>query len=330
MGNSLSVTVITAAAGYGKTTFADRLVSGARWYRAGDAAALIRGGWPDPCPPALVLDDPVVPPAELGAWLERAADALPARLVVLTRHPVPVAGLRASGRIAELGAAELALTPAQVRTVLDEHGIADPWLAAGVREATAGWPMLVRLAGEALAGDRGAPGRLAETLALPGKPVARYLAVEVLAELSPVNRRAVRILSRLELITEDLCRRIGEPAPLDELAALGVLLSTSDGAYRMVPVLAAVAARTLPLSDVDIVAAAASWYAGHGQPGSAARAYLGAGDCAAAARVLEDHGAAVLAAEGADAVLGLVTRIPPERRSRALTLLHAEALGAGR
>src|SRR5688572_26821599 len=116
------LTVVVAAAGYGKTTAARRWLRGARENVA-------------------VLDD--VRPDHLPAGVERCD-----RLVLVSRRPLPVAPLLGFGLGApvEIGPRQLALSSPRVAQLLTEqYGIDDRGVAAAVHRLTAGWPVLVQL-----------------------------------------------------------------------------------------------------------------------------------------------------------------------------------------
>src|SRR6185369_2452777 len=99
----------------------------------------------------------------------------------------------------------LRLTVAQTEVMLrDRYDRNDPELAVALREATLGWPALVRLAADDL--SRAPTGPVdAARLARSGTVLCEYVTDEILAALSPAAARLVRSVAGLEPLTEDLC-----------------------------------------------------------------------------------------------------------------------------
>src|SRR4029453_5850684 len=112
-------------------------------------------------PAALVLDH--VEQLENQECLDAVAElalALPtgSRVVLAARHtpPLPVALLRARGRMAEVGAAELAMDQREARALLEAAGVAPSEVELGdLVERAEGWPVGLYLA--ALARKAGSP-----------------------------------------------------------------------------------------------------------------------------------------------------------------------------
>ncbi|BCJ62153.1 BTAD domain-containing putative transcriptional regulator [Micromonospora endophytica] len=339
---------VVAAAGYGKT----EAVRGwlrerpARWCDGAEAVALavddparlaaLGTRWgaelSTTAPAWLVLDDvPRLSPRQSQALLT-AVELLPERLrlVVSTRWPPAPAGRRQARLLAEYGPAELALTPEQVRTVLADHGMADATLATRIHAATTGWPALVALAAKAVSAS-GADGT---DLAGPGSPVESYLVREVFADLPAELRRLLRDVAQLDPVQADLCRLLGHRrgGPLLAWSArIGLLRPvTADGQrYAMVPVVAEVFRRWLPLPTAEAVrlhARAAPWYAERGCPVPALRSYARCGAAEETARLLTAHGAAMLTSGGAEDVVAAYRALPEHARRDDLRLLHGEAL----
>ncbi|WP_327034434.1 BTAD domain-containing putative transcriptional regulator [Micromonospora ureilytica] len=345
-GLSRRCTLVVAAAGYGKT-FAVRDWLGdrpARWCEAADVAALATAGpehllslsarsvpdLPVDEPSWLVLDDvPRLPRRRLQALLD-SLEHLPPQLRVLlvTRHP-PTLSRRQSGLLTEHGPPDLRLALDQVASLLADHGLTDLALAARIHAATTGWPALVTLAARTAA----AAGTDGDHLTEPGTPLESCLVRDVFAELAPEVHRLLRDAAHLDPFHRDLARVLGHRHGvhwLDQLTRAGILLpATTDGhGYRMVPVVASVARRRFPLTPAGtqrLHARAAPWYAEHGFLVEALRSYQEAGVTEAAARILADHGAALLAAGGAEAVVDAFQSLPEHARSDDLRLLYGEA-----
>ncbi|MCG5443377.1 winged helix-turn-helix domain-containing protein [Micromonospora sp. NIE79] len=344
-GLSRRCTLVVGAAGYGKT-FAVRDWLGdrpVRWCDAADVAALATAGperlvslsarsaldLPVDEPSWLVLDDvPRLPRRRLQALLDSLEDLPPQlRVVLLTRHP-PTLSRRQSGLLAEHGPPDLRLSVDQVASVLADHGLTDPTLAARIHDATSGWPALVTLAARTAA----AAGTDWDDLTEPGTPLESCLVRDVLAELAPEVHRLLRDAAHLDPFHPDLARVLGHRHGvhwLDQLARAGLLVPTTSGhGYRMVPVVASVARRRFPLAPAAaqrLHARAAPWYAEHGFLVPALRSYQESGLTEAAARILADHGAALLAAGGAEAVVDAFQSLPERTRSDGLRLLYGEA-----
>ncbi|MFG2051071.1 tetratricopeptide repeat protein [Micromonospora sp. NPDC048935] len=336
-------TVVVAAAGYGKTSAVRRWLGDrqVRWCDGSDVAALASAGpqWLAAlgaanelrvdAPGWLVLDDvPRLSRRQLQTLLD-ALEQLPPqlRVVLVTRHP-PTLPHRQSGLLAEHGPTDLRLSPDQVAAVLTaDHGRTDPTLATRIHAVTDGWPALVTLAARTAA-----TGTNGDDPAAPGSPLESYLVREVFAELPPEVHRLLRDTAHLDPIHPDLTSFLGHRVHrLDQLARAGILVPASAGgcAYRMVPVVASVARRQFPLGPTAaerLHTRAAAWYATHGHPVAALRSYQRSGVAEAAALVLADHGAELLASGGAETVVDTFQYLPGHARSDDLRLLYGEAL----
>ncbi|MBQ1023838.1 tetratricopeptide repeat protein [Micromonospora sp. C95] len=341
-------TLVVAAAGYGKTSavrarLRDRAV---HWFDGADAGPLV-ADCPqrladlgarcvqDPSgrdPVWLVLDDvPQLSHRQLRALVD-TVDALPHRLrvAVLTRHP-PAMLRHPTGMPAELGPADLALTTEQVAAVLvADHGTADPTLAARVHAATAGWPVLVALAAK----SAGVSGVDLDDLAGPGTAVESYLMREVLAGLPAEADRLLRDAAHLDPVLPDLCRHLGHRRAchlLTWLTRAGIVAPAAVGGqeYRVVPVVADVVRRCLPLTvarRTQLYARSATWYADGGHLVPALRSYGRCGAVEATVRLLAEHGATMLASGGAATIDEACRSLPGWALTPSLRLLHGEAL----
>lgn len=206
---------------------------------------------------------------------------------------------------------------------------------------------------------------LVALLARPDDVLASYLADEVLAALPARTRRLLADLAGLAPVTPGLCAALGHPDAGDQLRLLsrtGLLAPgpDPDSAPSLVPLLAAVAAhqnRPHPTSgtahqnrshpgtahhardrpDPDdsgaarcaggsVLARAAGWYVRNGPPRAAARTLLAAGDADGCARVLAEHGDALVVTGRPTMVSDLVAALPERLRGRRLRLLAGDAL----
>ncbi|HEU4424718.1 MAG TPA: hypothetical protein VFR67_19510, partial [Pilimelia sp.] len=324
------VTVVTAAAGYGKTTAVRGWLRGrpARWLHATDVPPedpIAAGG-----DSVVVVDDLHLGPAEPPAARLTGA----ARLVLVTRRPLSTMDLRRYGEPpALIGPARLALSPERTAQLLRRrYDLAPADLAARLHALTAGWPALVHLAGGILTGDpalarrparAGAPDPLLDALAAPGTPLFDYVAAEILDGLPPETGRLFRDVAELGLMGTDLADALGHEradAGIALLARLGLLDPPAPGHdwYRPVPAVAAVARRA-PGAAVRrdaVVATAIEWHAGHGRPADALRLAVAAGDDARCAGLLREHGAELLAGGHAPAVVSGVRALPARFRDQ--------------
>ncbi|WP_117208578.1 BTAD domain-containing putative transcriptional regulator [Allorhizocola rhizosphaerae] len=324
-------TLVTAAAGYGKTTAVrDRLRGAAvRWH---DESLLRQAG-------------PVLVPAGEPLWLvtdevsrldiDRVvefADGLPAecRLVVIGRVPVQgrLARWRARGLLAELGPGDLALTRSQVEALLrHEYRVGEADL---VWAWTAGWPALVHLAGQALARpDRPAsPQALLGWMTASDTPIADFFESEVLEGLAPEVLGLLADAAYLDPVTADLAAWLGhQPSEVDMLYRIGLLRAAAEpGSYRMPPLLAKYLRTRSGGTGQDLLARAASWYADHDLPLAAVEAYCAAGLTGEAMDLVCARGDSILAAGGATAVIKVAERVPARHRPPVLKVVHAQAL----
>ncbi len=306
------LSVVVAAAGYGKTTAVRR------WLR-------------DSGERALVLDD--VHPDRLPNTVDGES-----RLVVVSRRPVPVARLLSYdlGAPVEIGPRELALPPLWVaRLLADEYGVDDSDVAASVHRLTAGWAALVQLAGARLASE-GTAMSMQDTLASPFTPLHDYVCGEVLDDLPSEALDLLTHITEIGPMSVRLLAAMGQArlAPqLAYLARLGLLQPSVPGRdwYRPVPLVAAIVRTRHPLAPEErsaITALAAEWHAGQGRPAAALRLGLAAGNLEQCVRLLRRDGPAVLASGGAKDVVAAVRALPGRLRDYTVELLYADALQA--
>src|SRR4051795_4362606 len=186
---SARVVLITAPAGYGKSTLlaswerADPRPFG--WLGADEVAAMAAERRMPQQPTVLVVDGH----AAGAAGLRRLIAALPAGslLVLASRYAarVPVSRLRAELGILELGPRDLAMTSREDAAVLRGAGVAlSDTAERTLLDRVDGWPAAVRLAALALSA---ADDPEAAALAFGGDDpyIADYVRDEVLADLPP-------------------------------------------------------------------------------------------------------------------------------------------------
>ena len=268
----------------------------------------------------LVLDDlhGLQPDSDAARVVEdlcrRAPDRL--HLVLISRRELPfsVQRLRGHGLVAEIHAPELAFDVADVETLLSKTvGNDPPGLARRVWEHTGGWATAVHCAVEMLrtvqADERlGAVGRLSQ----PGERFHDYLAEEVIG-VAP--KWVQQLLRRLAIYGEvrsplEVERGLNDPTTvLAELSRQG-LVRRSGGdstgwllAHPLREYFAHGAAAPSATERKALHTATATECIGRGAPADALRHLLAAGNHAACAALLVDHGVVMVQSGELDAVL---------------------------
>ncbi|CAN5684296.1 hypothetical protein BH24ACT15_BH24ACT15_25680 [soil metagenome] len=250
--------------------------------------------------------------------------------------PFPVSRLRGQGLLAEIDAADLALsvdeTSALLAKVMDAGA---GCLAADVRDLTGGGAAAVRMAAEALrtAGSRDASGVLAQ-LSRPGGVLFTYLAEEVLAACPPRLRRLLRHVAVLDRVTGPLCEALGLPRAGEDLAALvrrGLFIETrveADGWYALTGLARGAVTASLPLPrhrQQDLRRRAATWCLDNGHLEDGLRSLRAAGDPTALRSLLIRRGGELVAAGAAVSVLHAVGALPSQVRDAAIDEGEGEA-----
>jgi LuxR family transcriptional regulator, maltose regulon positive regulatory protein len=188
-------------------------------------------------PVALVLDDVhALRNAECRAAVSMLADHVPggSRLALAGRDqpPLPVARLRAEGRILEIGPGDLSLTRQEASVLLRNVELA---LAEGevaeLHRRTEGWPVGLYLA--ALYLKEGGPlGRAGVSFGGDDRFVSEYLESEFLARISQRQRAFLTRTAVLERMCGPLCEAVleqdGSADTLDSLARSNLLLVPLD------------------------------------------------------------------------------------------------------
>ncbi|WP_088283396.1 BTAD domain-containing putative transcriptional regulator [Kineosporia sp. A_224] len=332
-GGARGVVVLVAAPGYGRTTALERFAEepagpGAAPALLVGARALLAAGLVDAGIGRLLVDDLDDLDAPDRAALAGLLADLPAdvRVVLATTRPLDAAVRTALRRpVLVRCAADLALTAEGTARVLrEEHGVTDLDVADAVHAATAGWPVLVHLAADVAATPGADAAFVRARLAAADSPCRHWLADRVLTGLDApaldVLDRAVRVgpvapaLLREVLgdETADAVRRLtvtGLLGPAD-LPLPGPARAHDDTDHVPVAVVPALAAAVRaerpspPRAEVVTAAgSAARWFAAGGRPLLAARLLRAADEPVEAARLVVDHGDAILAGGGAAAVV---------------------------
>lgn len=296
--------LIVAAAGYGKSAaLAAELPAGSRRLTADAALHHDLDELSDAN--AVGVDDVErLAPTEQTTLVKRLA-ALPpdVGLVLASRVPLDratLAGLRTP--VLERGPGDLRLSAQAVSALLSaEYDVQDPEVAVRVHAATAGWPTLVRLAGDALVRD---PDHdLVDVLSAPGSTTATWLTTHVIGALPDDLRAVLSLVGGLGPVPAAILDRVAlvlglAPcgAAVTSLDRLGLLVGrrTAGGRIRqdVVPVVAAVlsASRAPSPRDRDAYRTAALAYEEEGYPLAAVRASAAAGDTASVRRLVEARG----------------------------------------
>ena len=246
----------------------------------------------------LVLDDGhLVQNQTCWRLLTTVFEQLPegAQLCIAARSAprLPMARLRADGRLAEYDMADLALDRGEMAALLALHQLTLTDAALDeLHTATEGWPAGLRLSLLAGAGGHAA----APLPAVHGdqQAIAAFLIEEVLERQPAGVQRFLLRTSILDRLSPDLCRTVAEDDRAGtRLAALArdnlfvVSLDDRGEWYRyhhlFAELLAALQARRAPEELPELHRRAAAWHLSHDDPDRAVRHWLAAGDAARAA-----------------------------------------------
>jgi LuxR family maltose regulon positive regulatory protein len=211
-----SVATIVAPAGYGKTTLLaqwaerdGREVLGVAFEPEDDdpdaVELLLAPIAEEPGLLALVDDVHVLRSPDaidaLARLLDQAAEGTTVALTGRSLPPVPLARVRAEGRLAEIATGDLALTGREAESLLRlAKAPLSPEAATALGERLEGWPAAVFLA--ALSLRNGTP---VERVNGDDGFLADYLEAEYLGGLSPVQRRFAMRTAMLEELTPEEC-----------------------------------------------------------------------------------------------------------------------------
>jgi LuxR family maltose regulon positive regulatory protein len=163
-----------------------------------------------PRPIVLVLDDMHLLHSRDGqAAIAVLADHLPrgSRLAIAARRepPLPIARLRAEGRIQEFGPEDLSLDREQSASLLRGAGVELPdSVITALHEKTEGWPVGLYLAALALRAG-GSVSKAVEAFGGDDQFVSEYLHFEVLSRLPPRQVQFLRRSAVLERMSGPLC-----------------------------------------------------------------------------------------------------------------------------
>ena len=232
-----TIVTIVAPAGFGKTTllaqWAERDRRPVLWIDLepeDDDAEILESRLAEVAdrPGSLALVDDVHvlrSPGALAAFerlLGQAAHGTSVAFAARRLPPLPLARLRAEGRLLEIGTDELTLSGREAETLLRRAGVLLPRQeAAALAERLEGWPAALYLAALSLHS-----GAQASTLGGDDRFLADYLETEHLACLSAAQRRFALQTSVLAELTSNDCdsllARSGSAEMLESLESAGV------------------------------------------------------------------------------------------------------------
>ncbi len=253
-------------------------------------------------PVALVLDDVhALHNSKCRAALSVLADHVPSgsRLVLAgrTEPPLPIARLRAEGKLLEVGPGELSLTCEEASSLLHNMDLTlDEDEVAELHRRTEGWPAGLYLA--ALYLKEGGPfASAADSFGGDDRLVSEYLKSEFLARISRRHRAFLTQTAVLDRMCGPLCDAVlnvsGSTSVLADLERSNLLLVPLDRRgdwYRyhhlFRDMLLAELHRQEPGLMLILHRRAAQWYERNGEPEEALEYWMKAGDVDSAARLV--------------------------------------------
>jgi LuxR family maltose regulon positive regulatory protein len=250
----------------------------------------------------LVLDDlHLVTDRRCHAAVDYLAERLPlgSQLALATRTDpsLPLASLRAHGRLVELRATELALAETEGRALLVAAGVeVTDAQASRLMERTEGWPAALYLAALSLR-DRPQRDHFVDHFTGTTRHVADFLSEDVLARQPDALIDFLLRSCIVDELTASLCAvltdREDPEAALRDLERSNLFLVPLDEerhAYRYHPLfvqyLRAELALRAPGLVPDLHRRASGWYRAHGLSGKAIAHALAAGDVSSAAELV--------------------------------------------
>lgn len=247
--------------------------------------------------------------------------------------PIGLHRLRLTGRLHEVRAAQLAFTAEEANAFWDLHDVVlDAQARSTLLSLTEGWPAGMRLAALSLEhGDD--PARFVEEFSGADRPVADYLAGEVLVRLPDDVVDFLLRTSIVEDLAVDLAARLSgrddSAAMLDDLAqrnALVVPLDRSGTWFRyhslLRTYLAAALQRRAPGELATLQRVAAQWFLEQREPGQALELASAAGDAELVEQILLSSGLGLLLAGAGPAVRRSMAMLPPAAERAPAVLVH--------
>jgi len=313
-GTSVPIALVVAPAGYGKTTLIEQWAARDPrpfvWLSCpGDHAvepvlARLEAAVRSPSAQVIVADDARLISPPLTQRLLTLACGLPAGsllvLVSRSRPPGALGRLRARRLLLELGTPDLALSALEAAMLVEAAGVRlDRHRLSRLLDRTGSWPVMIDLAAASLSRATDMDAAIAAFTGAD-RAVAEFLRDEVLAPLTPVERRFLRRTSILQQLTASACDAVvdghGSGPTLLRLARSGVPiepLDRTDLAYRWNPLLAQMLRAELAVEEPERVSElhrrAARRLAREREPGLATRHAVAGGDLRLAGRIAWAH-----------------------------------------
>lgn len=251
--------------------------------------------------------------------------------------PVGLHLVRLAGRLHEVRAGDLAFTPEEADAFWDGHGLdLDDGVRAAMHSLTEGWPAGLRMAALSL-GSGEDPARFVEQWSGADRPVADYLAGEVLSRLP---EDVVTFLQRTSVVDEvdvdlaaHLSGRLDAGSVLEDLAQRGALVGSLDryGTWfryhsLLRTYLMAALRRRHPDELTRLQATAARWFLDGGQPATALHHACASGDPDLVDDILRTHGLGLLLAGAGASVRRAIAFGPPGAPASPTVLVHRALL----
>lgn len=297
-------------------------------------------------PVILVLDDYQVITARaihelLGYWVAHMPPNVHQVIASRAAPPLALARMRGRGQLAEIGAADLALTEGESASFLREImalALSDDTIQA-LHQRTGGWVAGLQLAALSLrylpAADH---QRFAAALSGSDQLIFTYLRDEVLRHQPPEVQRFLLQTAILDELHEPLCDAVtgglGGAQILEQLVASQLFIIPSDpalGRYRYHPLfrdLLRASLQQTPEQVPELHRRAAGWYDRHGQTAAAIEHSLQAADYPTAVRLIERDGDRLWTQPEMRALCRWAAQIPEALRAEhpRLLLLYSWAL----
>ena len=289
----------------------------------------------------LFLDDLHVLDNELCRQsMHRFVSSIPevVRVTVASREqaPIPLARLRATGDLVEIGAADLALTAEQAHQLLKPFDATVDQAHLDVLIArTEGWPAGLQLAGLALVQAEDASGFI-DGFGGTDRHVADYLFSEVLETHPDQDREFVIETSILSQLTGDLCdavtgrsKSVESLLRLEQRNAFVIPLDRKDLWFRyhhlFGELVKAELHRTRPEQEAALHRRAFEWLSDNGHITAAIPHALSAGEMEAAADMVSLHYLSMLHSGRTETARRLIASFPAESVADHQPLLVAAA-----
>jgi LuxR family maltose regulon positive regulatory protein len=275
----------------------------------------------------IVLDDfHFVRDASCHAQVEFLVEHLPPRahLMILTRADpgLRVSWLRATGRLAEIRAADLAFTVEEASSLLAvEHVRLSDDSVRDLVQRTEGWPAGLYLATLSMSG-RPDPDQFVREVSEGNRFIGDYLTEEVLAGHTDEVREFIRAMSILDRFSAPLADSMtgstNSAALLHELERSNLFLVPLDERrrwFRFHHLFASAARSELELEEPELVpvlhASAARWFRDHGHVDEAVMHSLASGNTSDAAQLVQANWLDYVGAGRAATVVGWLESLGP-------------------